>query len=68
VIIRHSGQVSWKIKNLVLVSSAVDAILSLESGLQAPLENALSPKPAFSKQGAGTRIKFLGMQEWPILM
>jgi hypothetical protein len=35
-----------------------DAIFSLGPSLQALLENAFSPKPAFSKQGAGTRIKF----------
>jgi hypothetical protein len=40
----------------------------LGPSLQALLENAFSPKPAFLKQGAGTRIKFLKMQQRPKLM
>jgi hypothetical protein len=47
-----------KIKNSISVPSHSDAIFSLGPSLQALLDNAFSPKPAFSKQGAGTRIKF----------
>jgi hypothetical protein len=54
-----SGRVYRKIKN---------SIFSLGPSLQAPLENAFSPKPTFLKQGAGTRIKFLKMQQKPKLM
>jgi hypothetical protein len=35
----------------------------LGQSLQVQLENAFSPKPAFLKQGAGTGIKFLKMQQ-----
>jgi hypothetical protein len=52
------GRVYRKIKNSISVPSHSDAIFSLGQSLQALLENAFSPKPAFSKQGAGTRIKF----------
>jgi hypothetical protein len=40
----------------------------LGPSLQALLENAFSPKPTFLKQGAGTQIKFLKMQQRPKLM
>jgi hypothetical protein len=40
----------------------------LGPSLQALLENAFSPKQAFLKQGAGTRIKFFEMQQRPKLM
>jgi hypothetical protein len=40
----------------------------LRPSLQALLENAFSPKPAFLKQGAGTRNKFLKTQQTPKLM
>jgi hypothetical protein len=45
----------------------------LGPSLQALLENAFSPKPAFSKQRAGTRIKFKKMQQrsklmWEVLL
>jgi hypothetical protein len=40
----------------------------LGQSLQVQLENAFSPKPAFLKQGAGTRIKFLKMQQRSKLM
>jgi hypothetical protein len=63
-----SGRVYRKIKNSISVPSHSDAIFSLGPSLQALLENAFSPKPAFSKQGAGTRIKFLKMQQRPKLM
>jgi hypothetical protein len=45
-----------------------DAIFSLGQSLQVQLENAFSSKPAFLKQGAGTRIKFLKMQQRSKLM
>jgi hypothetical protein len=44
-----------KLKNSISVPSHSDAIFSLGPSLQAL---AFSPKPAFSKQGAGTKIKF----------
>jgi hypothetical protein len=40
-------------------------MFSLGQRLQALLENAFSSKPAFSKQGAGTEIKFFKMQRRP---
>jgi hypothetical protein len=40
----------------------------LGPSLQARLENAFAPKPTFSKQGAGTKIKFLKMQQRSKLM
>jgi hypothetical protein len=66
------GRVYRKIKNSNSVPSDSDAIFSLGRSLQALLENAFSPKPAFSRQGAGTRIKFLKMQQrlklmWEVL-
>jgi hypothetical protein len=39
----------------------------LRPSLQALLENVFSPKTAFLKQGAGTRIKFLKLQQRPKL-
>jgi hypothetical protein len=60
-----SGRVYRKIKNSISVPvpNHSDAIFSLGPSLQ-----AFSPKPAFSKQGAGTRIKFLKMQQRSKLM
>jgi hypothetical protein len=60
---QHSGRVYRKIKNSISVPSHSDAIFSLGQSLQVQLENAFSPKPAFLKQGAGTGIKFLKMQQ-----
>jgi hypothetical protein len=62
------GRVYRKIKNSISVPSHPDAIFSLGPSLQALLENAFSPKPAFSRQGAGTRNKCLKMQQRPKLM
>jgi hypothetical protein len=62
------GRVYRKIKNSISVPSHSNAIFSLGPSLQALLENAFSPKPAFLKQGAGTRIKFLKLQQRPKLM
>jgi hypothetical protein len=53
---------------LISVLSHSDAILSLGPSLHALLANAFSPKPAFSKQGTGTRIKFVKMQQRSKLM